>query len=260
MSTARGRVRPGRFAVPRGLGCLPLRRRVGVDRKRTSRPAGAFRVRLAGQGGVQRLEAPGRTDQQPGRLGGASLVEGDLPAQVRFPPPRPAARPLVRPPITTSSPSAASRPHRPPSLSPGRGQQPTRYALATGLREVAAPLLPRNAAAAARPPRSCARTADRSRSAATSSSGSGAAWARCQARRSGSAAGSVASASAAWTLLPHLRRRRPVGCRPRQRMPEPLHAHARYCTSPAPHHAAPPPQPRIPSCPAARHTSSGSPE
>jgi hypothetical protein len=53
-----------------------------------------------------------------------------------------------------------------------------------------------NAAAAASPPRACARSADCSSSAATSSSGPGAAWARCQARRSGSTSGSVASASA----------------------------------------------------------------
>ena len=49
--------------------------------------------------------------------------------------------------------------------------------------------------AAARPPRACARPAHRSSSAATSSSGSVVAWARCQARRSGSACGSMTSAS-----------------------------------------------------------------
>ena len=57
----------------------------------------------------------------------------------------------------------------------------------------------RNAAAAATPPRACARPAERSSSAATSSSGPGVAWARCQARRSGSVSGSVASARARWT-------------------------------------------------------------
>ena len=79
----------------------------------------------------------------------------------------------------------------------------------------------RNAAAAASPPRACARPADRSSSAATSSSGPAAAWARCQARRSGSAAGSVASASAACVCLPVRDRGRPVDRRADQRMPEP---------------------------------------
>ena len=57
----------------------------------------------------------------------------------------------------------------------------------------------RNAAAAASPPRACARPADRSSSAATSSLGPGVARARCQARRSGSVSGSVASARARCT-------------------------------------------------------------
>ena len=50
----------------------------------------------------------------------------------------------------------------------------------------------RNAAAAAAPSRVRARSAERSISAATVSSGHGAAWARCHARRSGSASASVA--------------------------------------------------------------------
>ena len=50
----------------------------------------------------------------------------------------------------------------------------------------------RNAAAAATPPRACARPAERSSSAATSSSGPGVARARCQARRSGSVSATVA--------------------------------------------------------------------
>ena len=57
----------------------------------------------------------------------------------------------------------------------------------------------RNAAAAARPPRACARLADCSSAAATSSLGPAAAVARCHARRSGSTLGSVASARARWT-------------------------------------------------------------
>ena len=57
----------------------------------------------------------------------------------------------------------------------------------------------RNAAAAASPPRACARLADRSSSAATGSLGPAAAVARCHARRSGSTLRSVASARARWT-------------------------------------------------------------
>ena len=53
-----------------------------------------------------------------------------------------------------------------------------------------------NHAAAARPPRASARSAERSSSSATSSSGPSAACARCHARRSGSTGGSVASANA----------------------------------------------------------------
>ena len=79
----------------------------------------------------------------------------------------------------------------------------------------------RKAAAAARPPRACARPAERSSSAATSSSGPGAAWARCQARRSGSSRGSVASARARCASLPVRGGRRAVGRRADQRMAEP---------------------------------------
>ena len=57
----------------------------------------------------------------------------------------------------------------------------------------------RNAAAAATPPRACARPAERSSSAAISSSGPADAWARCQARRSGPASPSVTSARARCT-------------------------------------------------------------
>ena len=63
----------------------------------------------------------------------------------------------------------------------------------------------RNAAAAARPPRRCARPAELLKfGRQPSSSGPGAAWARCQARRSGSATGSVASASAPCSSCPRL--------------------------------------------------------
>jgi hypothetical protein len=76
------------------------------------------------------------------------------------------------------------------------------------------------AAAAASPPSACARPAERWSSAATTSSGPGADWARCQARRSGSISGSVASAEPCGQLAV-LPRRRPVGRRAQQRMPKP---------------------------------------
>jgi hypothetical protein len=75
------------------------------------------------------------------------------------------------------------------------------------------------------PPRACARPADRSSSAATSSSGPAAAWARCQARRSGAISGSVAAASApctAWRSATDAARydaERSSGCRNRTRVP-----------------------------------------
>ena len=56
----------------------------------------------------------------------------------------------------------------------------------------------RKAAVAARPPRACARSAERSSSTAIASLGSDAPCARCHARRSGSSSGSVTSARARW--------------------------------------------------------------
>jgi hypothetical protein len=40
-----------------------------------------FQVRLAGQAGVERVEQPGRAEQEPGCGGAALLVKGDQPAQ-----------------------------------------------------------------------------------------------------------------------------------------------------------------------------------
>ena len=79
----------------------------------------------------------------------------------------------------------------------------------------------RNAAAAAAPPRACARPAERSISAATASSGPAAACARCHARRSGSASGSVASARARCAALPVSGRGRLVDSGPDKGMTEP---------------------------------------
>jgi hypothetical protein len=77
--------------------------------------------------------------------------------------------------------------------------------------------------AAASPPRACARPAERSSSAATSSSWPWVACARCQARRSGSRSGSVTSANTPVHALPIKRGRRAVCRRSHQRMTE---AHA----------------------------------
>ena len=79
----------------------------------------------------------------------------------------------------------------------------------------------RNAAAAARPPRAWARPAERSSSAATSSSGPGAACARCQARRSGSSPRIGGLRQCAVRLLLFPRRRRLVDHRADQRVAEP---------------------------------------
>jgi hypothetical protein len=114
----------------------------------------------------------------------------------------------------------------------------------------------KNAAAAARPPRRCARPADRSSSAATSSSGPEVACARCQARRSGSTSGSVTSASAActfWRWLSGAARytaERTSGWRNTTRPPS--------SSNPAVP-AWPPASILSPSRLAARHTSAGSP-
>ena len=78
----------------------------------------------------------------------------------------------------------------------------------------------RKAAVAAAPPRACARPAQCSSSAARFSSGPGAPWARCHARRSGSVSGSVAAASARWTAWRSLVGRGAVDRRADQRVAE----------------------------------------
>ena len=87
--------------------------------------------------------------------------------------------------VASSDSAAAKSPGG--ELRPGGRQRPRRARCAgSGVRAAARS---RNAAAAAMPPRPCARPAERISSAATSSSGAVAACARCQARRSGSARG-----------------------------------------------------------------------
>ena len=64
-----------------GLGGLPhAPGDVQVARPHRGLPEG-LQVRLTGQAHVERLEAPGCAEQQPGGVGAAALVEGDLPAQ-----------------------------------------------------------------------------------------------------------------------------------------------------------------------------------
>ena len=77
-----------------------------------------------------------------------------------------------------------------------RGQRAPAWSAGSGVSAVARS---RSAAAAARPPRLCARPAECSRSAATASSGPAAASARCQARRSAANSASLTSASASCT-------------------------------------------------------------
>ena len=87
--------------------------------------------------------------------------------------------------------------------------------------KVSAAARSRNAAAAASPPRAWARPAERSSSSATSSSGPGAACARCQLRRSGSRAAVGLLGQGPVRRLALFDRRRPVADRPGQRMAEP---------------------------------------
>jgi hypothetical protein len=74
------RVRSGRRGQ-RGLGHFP-HAAGAAPAARPHRGHERFQVRLAGQAGVQRLEEPGRVEQDLGRVGAALLVKGDLPAQV----------------------------------------------------------------------------------------------------------------------------------------------------------------------------------
>jgi hypothetical protein len=77
-STARGRVRAGR----RGERRLRRFARTAGDLQVTGphRRHQGLQVRLARLAGVEWLKTPGRAEQQPGRLGAALLVKGDLPA------------------------------------------------------------------------------------------------------------------------------------------------------------------------------------
>ena len=176
-----------------------------------------------------RLEPPGRLQQQRRRIAAPAGDERELgPRQV-------GARLLEvaqRPGFGHGQQVQRRRRTRPPGSWPGRRPAPARPA---GPGRASASLAcSRNAAAAVSPPRACARLAERSSSAATSSSGPGAACARCHARRSGSSCGSVASARARCACCLLLGGRRPgrppsgpadggtaAGCRTRPARPRP---------------------------------------
>ena len=150
-------------------------------------------VGLAGHRGVQGLEPLGRREQQRRRVAPASAGERDLRAQ----PLEPRALEVIerselggRQEVGRGGGSATS------SLACAAASERSTRVAGSGVSSAARV---RNAAAAASPPRACARSAERSSSPATASSGRSAARARCHARRSGSSCGSVASASARWT-------------------------------------------------------------
>ena len=128
-----------------------------------------------------RLVAVARTRRQRG-LEGARLARSGSRRAARPPPWPAAARAASNAPAWKLASAAASAR---PAWSVGSG--------------VSAVARSRSAAAAARPPRLCARPAERSSSAATASSGPAAASARCQARRSAASSGSLTSASASCT-------------------------------------------------------------
>ena len=150
-------------------------------------------VGLARERRIQRLEPPGRLEQQRRSVAAARHREGDLRVQQlgagllelvqrsrlrdRQQPQRRVGRAGLVLALAATSARCARR-------------------LGSGVSSAARSW---NAAPAARPPRARARPAERSSSAATSSSSPAVACARCQARRSGSTSASVASASARWT-------------------------------------------------------------
>ena len=175
-------------------------------------------VRLARQSGVERLEVSGRAHEQPAGVAAAALLKSDLPAQALhlggsqgveragLDRDQQAECRVERAGVALRLAAASSRCAR----RPGSG--------------VSIAARSRNAAAAANPPRACARPAERSSSSATSSSGPGVACARCHARRSGSTSCIGDVGKGAVHVLPLLKRRRLVGRRAHQRMTEP---HAR---------------------------------
>ena len=80
-STARGGSGAGRRGA-RGLGGLPHAPGDVQVAAHIAASQRASRCVSRASAGVERLEAPGRAEQQPGRVAAAALVQGDLPAQV----------------------------------------------------------------------------------------------------------------------------------------------------------------------------------
>ena len=170
--------------LPPGLASCPA----------NSAAAHASRYVSAREPHVERLELPRGLEQQQRRVAAAVCGERDLGLQqIQAGLPELVERPGLR---RREQLTSAGR-TRPPPGSPGR--LPSALSARRAGSPDSATARCRNAAAAARPPRVCARTAERSSSRATCSSGPAAAAARCQARRSGSTSRSVSSASARWT-------------------------------------------------------------
>ena len=151
--------------------------------------------------GRSRARVPGRTARAASRPSAAAAEHRCRSPRRRRrgraadPRGRAGTRRAARPPPWPASPRAASNA---PAWKLACAAASARSARRAGS-TVSATARCRNAAAAATPPRACARPAERSSSAATSSSGPGVAGRRCQARRSGSVSASVASARARCT-------------------------------------------------------------
>ena len=207
-------------------------------------------VGLARERGIQRLELLGRLRQQRRSVAARTGGERDLPAQqvgaglLEF-----IQRPCRRDGEQLGRRSSAPACRLACAAARARPDRRAGSAVSSTARC-------KNAAAAAMPPRACARPADRSSSAATFSSGPGAAAARCHARRSGSRSRSVTSASARCAArrsgsdAAEYTADRTSGCRNRTRVPISSNPSAWAATAA---------EAGIPSRSAARHTSTGSP-
>ena len=194
---ARGRPAAGRSAGARGPARAPLS------------PLGRPRARRRWPDGRRTAPRPTRRDRSRGQARGRGS-RGGGPPSTAGPAPR-SPRSMRKPPGRETGRHGHARarprdaiPPRPAARGPRRTH---RHGRCTARPPATAPRRrpgsavrfadrSRNAAAAASPPRACARPAERSSAAATSSSGPEVAWARCHAQRSGSASGSVATASA----------------------------------------------------------------
>ena len=216
-SSSRSRGRCGLFRRGEGLGGAGDLQHVAGARQapgeRRRHPRG--QVGVAGQVPVERLEPLGRLQQQRRSVAAPARGERDVAAQQVHP----GAGELVERPGLRHGEQVQGLAER-AGLHAGlrRGQRafgpPGRIGGQRHRRS-------RNAAAAASPPRACARPADRSSSAATSSSGPGRGLGPVPGPpvRIGDRVGHLRQRRV--HLLPVGERRRPVGRRAHQRMPEP---------------------------------------